>query len=232
MSIDVHAIRSSFELVKPIADQVVNLFYEILFTDYPAAKPLFAQVDMPKQKRALIGSLVTAVDNLDKPDPLIKFLLGLGERHAGYGAKEIHYDWVGASLLKSFRLCLGEHWNADLESQWAEVYGIMAEAMKAGARSAKSKVRPIQREPAQATPREPQSNGATNGTSANVGVSLPDSDQLPNSVKLSDAVKQHIQSSVDAIVQALIKAEVKRCFDERMQQISQMSPEELVKKAG
>ena len=52
----VELLESSFEMVKPRADEFVDSFYENLFTDYPAAKPLFAHVNMKTQGNKLLKS--------------------------------------------------------------------------------------------------------------------------------------------------------------------------------
>ena len=60
MSLEVELLEESFEKVKPKKDEFVTSFYENLFTDYPAAKPLFGGTDMAAQKMKLLGSLVLA----------------------------------------------------------------------------------------------------------------------------------------------------------------------------
>jgi hemoglobin-like flavoprotein len=43
VSLNVGALRSSFELVAPQADLLAERFYDQLFEDYPNLQPLFAQ---------------------------------------------------------------------------------------------------------------------------------------------------------------------------------------------
>ncbi|MEM1241947.1 MAG: globin domain-containing protein, partial [Cyanobacteria bacterium P01_H01_bin.26] len=101
MSLNVELLEQSFELVKPQADEFVGSFYNNLFTDYPAAKPLFEHSDMTKQQQMLKGGLVMVIENLRKPEVLSKALKGLGARHVKYGALPEHYPLVGNSLLKT-----------------------------------------------------------------------------------------------------------------------------------
>ena len=58
MGLNVALLESSFELLKPQAETLVNRFYERLFERYPAVKPMFARTTMPEQKKKLLGSLV------------------------------------------------------------------------------------------------------------------------------------------------------------------------------
>jgi hemoglobin-like flavoprotein len=215
MAIDVKAIRNSFELAKPVATQVVDRFYENLFADFPESKPLFADVNMAKQKAALLNALVTSVDNLENSAVLSKFLTGLGERHLKYGVQEIHYDLVGKTLLKTFGQFLGSAWTSDLQGQWAEVYGVIAETMKAAARAFQhGNLRPISREKA----------GHANTTAVHASeIVVPD---------LSPETKAAIREAVRNAVKKLVSAEVKSCFDDEMRLLANLSADELLKKAG
>lgn len=111
-------------------------FYEKLFAQYPAAKPMFSEDRRAAQEKMLSDTLGYAVTNLTDPS-LASTLTGLGRKHAGYGVQREHFDWVGACLLET----LGEtdpEWNAGTKSAWAEVYGIMAGIMWSGIESARN----------------------------------------------------------------------------------------------
>lgn len=139
MSLNVELIRSSFEQAKPIGLKVMDYFYKTMFKDYPEAKKVFKGVDMKKQKKALLNSLVFVVANLEDPKKIKNVLSTMGERHNGYGIQPEHYEWVGASLLKSFAHFFGDAWTEELENAWADAYWWMADTMKAGARKKVSK---------------------------------------------------------------------------------------------
>ncbi|MEO0409138.1 MAG: globin domain-containing protein, partial [Cyanobacteria bacterium P01_A01_bin.135] len=91
----VELLEQSFEKVKPHANEFVTSFYDNLFTDYPAAKPLFAHSNMAEQGKKLLTSLVFVVENLRRPGELAGALKGLGARHVKYGALPAHYPLVG-----------------------------------------------------------------------------------------------------------------------------------------
>lgn len=133
MGVNIKMITESFELIKPNADKVADKFYETLFKDFPQAKPLFKGVNLEKQKIALINSLVFSVSHLKKLDELEKYLKGLGARHVDYGAADEHYDWVGQSLLKTFKHFLKQKWTKRLSKEWESLYSVMADIMKEGA---------------------------------------------------------------------------------------------------
>ena len=61
--LQVELLENSFELIKPQAQAFVTSFYDNLFTDYPAAQPLFAHANMSEQGNKLLASLVFVVEN-------------------------------------------------------------------------------------------------------------------------------------------------------------------------
>lgn len=133
MGLNVELLRASFEKAKPIAGEVADKFYEHLWGDYPQSKALFKNVKMPNQKKALVGSLVFIVDNLENPEKLSEYLGAMGGRHVGYGTQPEHYEWVGASLLKTFAYFFGDDWTEELNNAWADAYGAITQLMLAGA---------------------------------------------------------------------------------------------------
>jgi len=58
MTLDLEALETSFDLIAPRGDELVDVFYERLFTTAPAVAPLFAGTDLSRQKTMLLGTLV------------------------------------------------------------------------------------------------------------------------------------------------------------------------------
>jgi hemoglobin-like flavoprotein len=129
----IQLVRDSFDLVEPIAPQAAALFYAHLFAADPSVKPLF-RGDMIKQGEHLMETLRVAVAKLDDPEVLMPVLQGLGQRHAGYGVRDAHYDSVGVALLETLRQGLGVAFTEDVEEAWVEVYGVIASTMKEAAK--------------------------------------------------------------------------------------------------
>jgi hemoglobin-like flavoprotein len=122
-------VRESFDLVEPIAPQAAALFYANLFEADPALQALFGG-DMVAQGAKLMQMIGVAVATLDTPEVLLPALRQLGQRHAGYGVKEAHYEIVGDALLKTLQQGLGAAWTPEVESAWIDVYGLLASTMK------------------------------------------------------------------------------------------------------
>jgi nitric oxide dioxygenase len=141
MSLNVELLEQSFEQIKPNADAFVASFYSTLFSDYPAAKPLFAHTNMANQEKMLLGSLAFAVENLRQPELLATTLSGLGARHVKYGALPEHYPLVGMTLLKTFESYLGEQWIPEVKQAWIDAYDAITNLMLEGANYSAEDVR-------------------------------------------------------------------------------------------
>jgi hemoglobin-like flavoprotein len=129
----IQLVRDSFDLVEPIAPQAAALFYANLFAIDPTVRPLF-RGDMVAQGERLMAMIGLAVAKLTEPEVLMPALQGLGQRHAGYGVRDSHYDSVGVALLKTLRQGIGVAFTEDVEAAWVEVYGVIAGTMKEAAK--------------------------------------------------------------------------------------------------
>ena len=136
MALDLDALETSFDLVAPRGDDLMDAFYARLFATAPAVEPLFAGSDMRRQKAMLLGALVLLRKSLRDLDAIVPALRNLGARHAAYGAEAAHYPVVGAVLIASMEEIAGPAWQPEYETAWAEAFGIVAGAMLDGAQAA------------------------------------------------------------------------------------------------
>lgn len=134
MSLNVEALRSSFELVVEREPQLTHRFYDILFQRYPQAKPLFRNNPRQEQEKMLTDVLVKVMDHLEDAPWLVRELGALGNKHAGYGVTDEMYGWVGASLLEALAQVASDAWTPELEAAWTEAFEAISSLMQAGAR--------------------------------------------------------------------------------------------------
>ena len=132
MSLDLEALETSFDLVAPCGDELMDDFYARLFATAPAVRPLFP-ADMKKQKTMLLGALVLLRKSLRNLDGIVPTLRMLGARHVAYGAKAEHYPVVGATLIASLA---GDAWKPEYESAWSGAFDVVATTMLEGAAEA------------------------------------------------------------------------------------------------
>ena len=124
----IQLVRSSFELVAPIADVAATIFYRRLFDLDPAIRALFP-TDLTAQKRNLMQTLTVVVKNLDRLEGIIPAVEALGERHATYRVRRDDYGTVGAALLDTLGEGLGDEFTPEVRAAWAAAYGLLASVM-------------------------------------------------------------------------------------------------------
>jgi hemoglobin-like flavoprotein len=129
----IQRVRASFALVAPIAPTAASLFYAHLFEADPGLRKLF-RGDMTAQGAKLMQMIGAAVGLLDRPDSLLPVLRQLGARHGGYGVVPVHYELVGAALLKTLAQGLGDAFDEPTREAWTAMYGLVAGTMIEAAR--------------------------------------------------------------------------------------------------
>ena len=130
---NVDALETSFDLVAPRGDELMDVFYTRLFEAAPAVRPLFASTDLRKQKIMLLRVLGLLRQSLRDLDPIVPVLRDLGARHVRYGAQPEHYPVVGAVLIASMAEVAGDAWRPEYERAWAAAFDVVAGAMLDGA---------------------------------------------------------------------------------------------------
>jgi hemoglobin-like flavoprotein len=133
VNLDLEALETSFDLVAPRGDELMDEFYARLFAAAPAVRPLFANTDLARQKTMLLGTLVLLRKGLRDLDAIVPKLRDLGARHVAYGARPEHYPVVGAVLIESMAAVAGEAWRPEYEVAWAAAFDVVAFAMLEGA---------------------------------------------------------------------------------------------------
>jgi hemoglobin-like flavoprotein len=136
MSLDLEALETSFDVVAPRGDELMDEFYRGLFEAAPAVKPLFAGTDLKRQKTMLLGTLVLLRKSLRDLNAIVPKLRELGARHVAYGAQPEHYPVVGEVLIAAMAKVAGSAWRPEHERAWAEAFGVVAGAMLEGAEAA------------------------------------------------------------------------------------------------
>ena len=127
-------VQSSFTKVAPIADKAAEIFYAKLFEKDPSLKSMF-KGDMKEQGAKLMKMIGTAVNGLDDLNSIVPAVQNLGRGHVGYGVKDSHYDTVGASLIETLEVGLGDDFTPAVKDAWTEVYTVLATTMKDAANS-------------------------------------------------------------------------------------------------
>lgn len=137
MALDVNRLETSFDLLAPRGEELVDVFYRRLFTAAPEVEPLFANTDMKRQRAMLLAALVLLRNSLRDLDGLLPKLHAMGARHAAYGVTPEMYPLVGQALLGAMAELAGDAWDSGLANAWTDAYGVVASAMLEGAETAR-----------------------------------------------------------------------------------------------
>lgn len=129
LGLNINLLQESFEAIKPNAEQLVHIFYDKLFADFPGVKPLFANTTQAEQEKKLLAALALVVNNLRNPDALAGALKEMGARHQGYGALPEHYPAVVNTLLASMSELAGDLWTPELYDAWKKALDVVSTVM-------------------------------------------------------------------------------------------------------
>jgi hemoglobin-like flavoprotein len=138
LTLDLENLETSFDLIAPRGEELVDVFYARLFETAPAVKPLFAKTDLPKQKAMLLATLGLLRKSLRDLEAIAPRLRQLGARHVAYGALPEHYPVVAEVMLASMAEIAGDAWTTDVEAAWAGALGLVVTAMLEGAAEAQA----------------------------------------------------------------------------------------------
>ncbi|NOT00997.1 MAG: flavohemoprotein [Phycisphaerales bacterium] len=131
----IERLISSFNLLAPRGQELVDRFYAHLFSEHPEVRAMFPR-DMKDQKQKLLGSLVLVVKNLRQAEQLRQPLMDMGQRHAGYGTQAEHYPVVRDTLVGVMAEMAGDAWTDQLDRDWRQAVDFVASVMIEGARTA------------------------------------------------------------------------------------------------
>ncbi|WP_109436486.1 MULTISPECIES: globin family protein [Aquimarina] len=132
----IELVQSSFEKIAPIAETAAKIFYDKLFELDSELEKLFPTANpeaMKGQGNKLMTMLASAVAGLTNLDKLIPILENLGKNHVSYNVEASHYDTVGAALLETLSIGLGEDFTPEVKEAWTDTYTVMASVMKTAA---------------------------------------------------------------------------------------------------
>lgn len=127
-------VQMTWKQVEPIAKTAAELFYGRLFELDPALRPLFKS-NIEEQGRKLMHMIGVAVRGLSKLDEIVPAVQAMGQRHAGYGVKDEHYDTVAAALLWTLEKGLQDAFTPAVKEAWTTAYVLLATTMKDAART-------------------------------------------------------------------------------------------------
>lgn len=127
-------IRASWELMRPTAVHVADLFYDRLFELDPSLEGLFPE-ELAAQRPRFMNAVGAAVAGLDDIESLRPALQDIGRQNLSHGVQPDHYDTLGQALLWTFEQSLAEQFTPAMKDAWAALHAELSRAMvQVGAR--------------------------------------------------------------------------------------------------
>ena len=129
---DQRLLRESLELLAPVVDELIAVFYERLFTGYPHLRALFpATLDV--QRERFLRAIIALVRHYDHPQALLPAFAAMGRRHDRYGVGIADYAVMGAVFIGTLRDFAGPAWTPAHHGAWVRAYTFAAGSMQSGA---------------------------------------------------------------------------------------------------
>jgi hemoglobin-like flavoprotein len=126
---DVSRVRDGFDLIWPVSDRTVEMFYDRLFEAQPDLRALFGR-DMAEQKRKFIATLAAIVAHLDDKKARFSITGTLGQHHGAYGVVPGHYVLVREALMSTLAQTLGPAWTVEAATSWQRAYDCVSAEMQ------------------------------------------------------------------------------------------------------
>jgi len=137
-------IKTSWELMRPMAVHVADLFYDRLFELDPSLEELLAEDDNDVLRARFTRAVATAVASLDGIGLASPLLHELGRRQGALGFRPGTYVTLGKALLWTFEQILAEDFTALVKDAWAALYADVSSAMIEGAEP-REIIKPLER---------------------------------------------------------------------------------------
>lgn len=124
-------IKSTIPVLQTRGTEIIQVFYQTLFTRYPSVKRQFnmdrqsADTGTPAQVTALARAVLLYAQKIDKLPQVLPLLRPIAEKHVSRGVSPEQYDAVGECLLAAMEIVLGDAVKGEILGAWGEAYGVL-----------------------------------------------------------------------------------------------------------
>jgi nitric oxide dioxygenase len=125
----ISVIKATAPVVAPLAHKITELFYPILFRDYPIALDFFNKANQKKglQSAALGDAVIGFASNIDNLGAITGVVTSIQQRHCALGITPDLYAAVHASLMKAIVEVLGDAVTPEIGEAWSNAVLALAE---------------------------------------------------------------------------------------------------------
>lgn len=125
---EIDTLRESLTYLQERKELATSVFYENLFEVDPSLRPMFDEDLTDQSNKALFafGAIVAQIHDLDICREMTR---ELATRHVGYGVLPEHYASVGAAVIRTVEMVMGDAMTEEIEVSWQKAYDAVAAAM-------------------------------------------------------------------------------------------------------
>ncbi|MEM9060453.1 MAG: globin [Pseudomonadota bacterium] len=121
-------IRASYEVIRPDAERISELFYTDLFNRAPKLRKLFVS-DIREQGMRFMAAIAFIVENLDNEAEMNRKLELLAEGHAPFRLLPMDYREMQEALIDAIAEAMKSGFTDDIQLAWRSAFDQICEEM-------------------------------------------------------------------------------------------------------
>ncbi|XP_028519616.1 neuroglobin [Exaiptasia diaphana] len=130
-------LRKTWAIASQPSVQAGNKLFKTLFQIAPSASTYFSSTDIDaddfqRHIQLVMGTLGTAIDNLDDLSVIVPGLQGLGATHDSLGVRIEYFKYVKQALLQTLSQELQDAFTDDCREAWTLAFDVIVGAMISG----------------------------------------------------------------------------------------------------
>jgi len=125
---EIELLRDTLVYLQERKDLATSVFYENLFEIDPSLRPMFDD-DLTEQSNKALFAFGAVVAQIHDVETCREMTRGLANRHVGYGVIPEHYPKVGAAVIATVSMVMGDAMTPHIASAWQKAYDQIAGAM-------------------------------------------------------------------------------------------------------
>jgi len=124
-------VKATTPVVEPLARDITEHFYPLMFERYPAVKDYFNQShqEVGSQRQAVANAFITYAKNIERLDQLGDTVALIAHKHCSLGILPEHYPIIGECLLEAIAHVLGKSANEEIMAAWTAAFNQLADIL-------------------------------------------------------------------------------------------------------
>lgn len=124
-------VKATIPVVEPLARDITEHFYPLMFERYPEVKNYFNQSHQAvgSQRQAVANAVIAYGKNIERLEALGDAVAVIANKHCSLGIQPEHYAIVGECLLAAIEHVLGDAATAEIMDAWEAAFYRLADIL-------------------------------------------------------------------------------------------------------